>query len=227
MTDEVFQAGVSLPEDTNIQWDGPKPVKHYVIGVDLADPVKDFDGKLAKGVFRRIRLYKRDYSDPKASVDGLENISIYAQNLIDNNGNYPNGPEKEPLDMNIRSQCWIIVELENDKGWEFAKNHPAVTTKTADKHFLYQGLPPKKYGFNANLRYVTTDKRVLKYEEIQETDECRMIFFRALYREAHKARGMNFVVDLLETFGESNHRIPIIIDPDVPDDGTEGFPSPP
>jgi hypothetical protein len=139
----------------------------------------------------------------------------------------PMNHEETGIDIDVVEQCWILLELDSEVNWRFATGHPAVTTKMMDE-YLVGDDDIKRYGFNANLRYVYDDK-VVYYEEVQNDDICRMVFLQVLYRAKKKRRGMNIAVELFDVIpgAAPTRTIPLIIDPDVPDDGHDGFPDPP
>ncbi|MEW5685592.1 MAG: nucleotide synthetase [Pseudomonadota bacterium] len=217
MTSEFFRVGYEIPEFTNVVWSGPKPVKHYVLRGD---------GNPGKSATASIYIYKEELTDPSLRAESLEEASQIASDLWNKGSTYPDKPDYD-LTLEVLEQSWVILELDRADGWRFSTSHPAVTTKVADEPFTPPGQDKKKYGFNGNLRYVTLNGVVKRFEELEAADESQMVLFRVIYRKRHKGRGMNFLVDLMTDKVPGGHRIPIIIDPDVPDDGTEGFPNPP
>lgn len=128
------------------------------------------------------------------------------------------------INFDINEQSWLLIELDETINWRFSTTHPAATTKY---------VVPK--GSNATLRYVvervveepgkpTRTEFVVTSKAPKE--HCRFAFFRVVRREENETQGFNFAIELYQEVedGKYLYEIPIIVDPDVPDLGSEKFP---
>jgi hypothetical protein len=120
-------------------------------------------------------------------------------------GKYPS----KPLDLDIRRPSFVILELCKATNWQFRTDGPAVTTK--------QFIP----GGNGGLRHVTfnSGKPVLDFNA--PGNDCRVVCFAVLQREAYDMHGMNLHVEFVQP---GPHAIDVIIDPDVGNNGGSIYP---
>jgi hypothetical protein len=120
----------------------------------------------------------------------------------------PGKPHKRtPLDILIDKKCWVIIELDKQKGWKFPKDGPGLTTKED-----YDDS-------NVNLRYYN-DHGVISPDPLSD---CRILFFAVAYREtAGEIQCFNFNLALEEEVKDGQPPVArvvtmeIMIDPDIP-----------
>jgi hypothetical protein len=118
------------------------------------------------------------------------------------------------LNFEIHEPSWLMVELDPSINWRFSTTHPAVTTK--------QVVPE---GSNGDLRHVFHDAGQLRTSKDPGNDDCRFVFFRVIRRGKGEVQGFNFAIEIYQKAeGRVVYEIPIIVDPDVPETGQEGFP---
>jgi len=234
MSDELFRAGFDIPDKTNIRWDSPKSVKHFLIDLDDQGKIESAKTDLSIRFLSNIRIFKKDVTDTSIKKQELNEVELYVKHLVTSGNNPTSTSRPQPLNVALDDQSWVILQLSDNVEWQFSTTHPALTTKSPDKVFWVDGR--KKHGFNANLRYVDDVGNSVPYEDVELDKTYRMIFFRVLLAEKGVPRGMNIFVDLFAKYEDDQgsgrrpdgrRRIPLIIDPDVPDDGNQGFPAPP
>lgn len=108
-----------------------------------------------------------------------------------------------PLDIYVGAPCYVVVELDPAWNWQFRTDGPAVTTK-------------EPYGdHNCCLRHVSKGGDLLPGAAPGE-DGCRIAFFSVTYRQKFSHPHFNYHVEFLMPDGS---KVPMIIDPDVPNDG--------
>jgi hypothetical protein len=226
MPDQVtISSGTPIPDGTDIRWDGPKPVRHFLFSLRQASNRRIREKNLPQ---HSLVLFREEQTPtPPRMAETVDQVSELASLLAKAQADYPEEPAG-PIDLPITDQCWVILELEKDINWRFSSTQPAVTTKAPEEPLVNGGV--KKFGLNANLRYAYENGVVVDDPAKGPADvNCRIVFFRVVGRAKGEVQGMNFVVELYTVVakGVAGKVIPLIIDPDVPNDGGTGFPSPP
>lgn len=133
-------------------------------------------------------------------------------------------PTDTPFDINPSEMCFLVMELDPLMNWEFTPGSLGVTTKH---------IEPKDE--DSYLCYVTKDK-VVKPTDPEYSQgipkNCRVIYWSIHKRKYHLgkiSRGFNFYVDFLQNSKSpdgtiTEHRMPTIFDPNVPNTGGSEFP---
>lgn len=116
-----------------------------------------------------------------------------------------------PFDIPVKHQCFIILELDRKLSWQFAGNSPGVSTK-------------EFYGTdNFGLIY-RTDESQNTYSDPAETsikgDGRKVLYFR-VGRRRWDMQKLNFHIEFEWAPGKY---MPLIFDPNVPDNGGASFP---
>lgn len=123
----------------------------------------------------------------------------------------PDVNRKSPLGIPIHDVTHVIVMLDPKKDWQFRDGKPAITAK-AD------------YG-DQNYGSWHVDDAGNKLTDFPV--KCKIAYFSALRRppkgQPNDVQSFNFHVEFLQRNGMWAE---VAIDPDVPETGTEGFPSP-
>jgi len=227
MGEQVTIVGTAIPDATTIRWDGPKPIRHFVFSLRQAKNERIQEMNLPQ---HSLVLFKTEHTaDPADSAATADDVIPFARAMAERARRKDALPRKDagPIDLDITGQCWVVLELAEDINWRFSSQQPAVTTKVAETP-----LAPGKTGLNADLRYVYDDEAHTVVADPAQGPagvNCRIVYFRVVGRAEGKGQGMNFVVELYTVVenGVADKVIPLIIDPDVPNDGGTGFPSPP
>jgi hypothetical protein len=226
MSKPPYVAGHKLKKGTTVRWDAPRPVRHFVYTIRQATNSNIQKNDLPQ---HSLMIFKVERSEsPPAMLETVEQMKAYVGNLAKTNPTYPGRGTTSNVGIFTDEQCWVILELAPDVNWRFAQNQPAVTTKEEEVPFHHGGV--KKEGFNSDLHYAYDGGKVVEDPEDGPSDKrCRFVFFRVVRRDKDEKTGMNFVVEFYRavTNGVPGQVIPLIIDPDVPDDGQPGFPDPP
>lgn len=141
-----------------------------------------------------------------------DNLAHLLTELLNHNPNLPNGHDKPwggpgqpkkrtPLDIQVDKYCWVVIELDKQKGWRFPKSGPGLTTK-AD------------YGdTNAGLRYFSDSG----HTSPKPQDNCRIVYFAAVKRAAGAVQEFNFNLALEQLLDDGRTvTMEIMIDPDIP-----------
>jgi hypothetical protein len=114
-----------------------------------------------------------------------------------------------PIDVLVERPCYVVIELDRARQWQFRTHDVGVTTK-AD------------FGDdNCDLKHVNANGTVSGAKPT--ADGCRIVYFRVQRRAADFERqGINLHLELIQGFdalGKLLNSIEIIIDPDVPNNG--------
>lgn len=111
-----------------------------------------------------------------------------------------------PLDIWVRERCYVVVELDPDRDWQFRRRDVALTAKADYEHD------------NCGLRHVLPDGS--RTPDGPGVEGCRIIYFAVVRREAKERQSFNFHVELRQG---GTGWLELAIDPDVPNTGS-GFP---
>lgn len=129
-------------------------------------------------------------------------------------------PPETPFDLKVGRQCWIVLELDPDlKNWQFGRGFVGCTTKGKHK------------GDNFRLRHVYPDEDGASVEPVKgriRKDGCRVVYFGLARRGRRQSQYFNLHTEFLqaaEDDAKKLHRMVVIFDPDVGNNG--GFPIPP
>lgn len=165
--------------------------------------------------------YTRDPGDPKAEVIALPGSYVICRTDIEAfvRGRLKNEPlpgyicrrrrdKKDPcttparsIDIYVGCASYVVIELDAALPWQFRKGHPGITTE------IDQGES------NGRLFHVMPDGRVLD-EAGPDGDGCRVIYFEMNERDPYEHQKFICHID----FGKSLSD-PIMVDPDIPNDG--------
>ncbi|KQZ06143.1 hypothetical protein ASD21_00425 [Caulobacter sp. Root1455] len=128
-------------------------------------------------------------------------------------------PAPSPFDIDVREQCWVVVELDSKiHGWQFAKHERGATTKGESDRNCY-------------LRHVYAKGVEAPGERIPR-DGCRVLYFGVVARDVFDPKkdpnpgseAFNFHTEFLMEENDPNgvkikKRLNVIFDPDVKNDG--------
>lgn len=106
-----------------------------------------------------------------------------------------------PQDIYVGCASYVVIELDPRLDWHFENGRPGVTTK-------------EDYGTsNRDLRHVMANGTVLGSDG-PEGNDCRIVYFAVTERD--KVQRQHFH---LHVVSEKQHKDPVQIDPDIPNDG--------
>lgn len=111
------------------------------------------------------------------------------------------GPKKE-INIYVGQPCYVVVELDGERKWQFTKGRPAITA-----HADYQDD-------NGALEHVMP-KGDLAGPSGPDGDDCRLVYFGVNARCLYEHQSFTIHLD----FGRPGFREPDQIDPDIPNDG--------
>ncbi|MFL5297948.1 MAG: nucleotide synthetase [Phenylobacterium sp.] len=221
--------GTPLPEATTFRWTGPKPVYHFLLTIRTS-PVPQGrtprDGETPQTVkFHAIRQDDPDH--PSAKVKDFEAMCAYAKQLATSPRFTGRTAPLTPIDLNVDRQCWVLIELDRKINWRFSREYLACTTKEPEPPY-----PDKPHGlrsgYNLCLRYAYSNGEVVRFpSEAKRNAVCRFIFFGVVHRDQGVGQRFNLFVEFHQKDGRVLKVLPTLLDPDVPNDGTNEFPSPP
>lgn len=109
---------------------------------------------------------------------------------------------KKDLDIYVGRPCYVVVELEGRRQWQFTAHRPAITA-----HADYQDD-------NGALEHVMPNGD-LAGPSGPSGDDCRLAYFGVNARCKYEHQGFTFHLD----FGRPGLRDPDQVDPDIPNDG--------
>jgi hypothetical protein len=242
----VMGGGHAFPKTSNVEWIGPKPVYHFVYKLRQSRNRKE----LWKGLPpKSLVLFKQQEGlgpsgDPgkRGDAETVKDISAIARQIAGLKGFYKEHNDSS-VHIDLREQCWIILELDRKTNWRFVTTHAAITTKELEPEAIQDGKAllgvdgKKLQGFNADLHYVFATADGVKIESDPDkfprdakgnVADCHIVFFRMTHRGEKDACGMNFAVELFgsrlggDPQGVALSTIPLIIDPQVPDEPPGG-----
>lgn len=202
MANSTANIGHNILESTSFKWPHPMIVKHVIL---------TFEEKNNKLLFKVLEIKETD------KVSGLEEMSSYAISKI---GTRPAGLVSSPFDIKVKQQCWLLIQLDPSKNWQFTVGQVPCTLKEEDL-----------YGRNIHLRHVQKSSKTGEKGKISRNG-CRTIFFGVVQRGpiiGEKKRdpgrcGINLNVEFIQKDGRHTKRLQLIIDPDVPNDGGTTIP---
>ncbi|WP_334165079.1 nucleotide synthetase [Phenylobacterium sp.] len=125
-------------------------------------------------------------------------------------------PGVTPLDVFVEDPCWMVIELDKAKDWQFRVGGPALTAKQdyGDDNWGLKHVPPE-------VKLNELGELELLSDHGPGIDECRIAFFGVVRRGAYEHQQFNVHIQLGQ--GGYARRLEIMIDPDFPDIGG-GFP---
>jgi len=223
--------GTPLPEATTFRhWKGSKPVHHFLLTIRTTAPHGDSMPKdgWPPGT---VNFHAVCQDDPKKPVHvrGYKQMCDYAGNLAKQGGVRGLRSSLTPIDLDVHEQCWLLIELDPDINWRFSSDYLACTTKEPEPPCKDQPDGPRS-GFNVCLRYAYSDGTVVRFpQDANPGANCRFIFFGVVHRDDKKGQAFNLFVEFYQTDdnGKTWKVLPTVLDPDVPNDGGQGFPDPP
>lgn len=208
--------GHSILETTKFRWSEDKDVKHFVLTV-LASSTPD-----------NLRFQALEVPPPGGTgtppphVGSVDEMGAYAVSQADLPRPGGVGLLPSPLDLHgIKDQCWVLIRLDPAVNWQFTVGEKPCTLKDEDLK-----------GSNISLRHVFAGDSTVHDGEVA-LDGCRTIFFGVVQRAKRTSSStagpascfVNLNVEFLQSDSDGPKRLQIIVDPDVPNDGTDGFPS--
>lgn len=216
MSEAPAFAGYALPANSNVPWEGKKKVRHLVYKLRQATDASEFKDNLPD---KSVRLFKQEETPPVAPLAAsAADVEPIAKELIGAGGDYSKDGASD-IDIDLTEQCWIVIELDRKTNWRFSRTHPALTTKVPETQ--WPADDKGWYGFNTDLRYVFDNGHISdKPDGAPEDVDCHMVFFRVTRRVKGFGCAMNYFVELYRARrdGKATGLVPIIIDPQVPDD---------
>jgi hypothetical protein len=158
------------------------------------------------------------FLNPSSYTIPGSNLTYLLTQLLNNHPNVPNGVDKPwggpghphkrtPLDIQVDKQCWVVIELDKQKGWKFPQSGPGITTKD-------------DYGVsNVGLRYYSDTGAISPHP----LPNCRILYFAVVCRVEAEVQRFNFNLALEQDLGAGQIvTMEIMIDPDIPN-GNGGF----
>ncbi len=107
-----------------------------------------------------------------------------------------------PLDFELKPPCFVVIQLDGSRNWQFRTDGDAVTTKASYS------------GDYCALMQVYEDGDILA--GYPQKDGCRIAYFSAIGPMAARDDGFNFHIELTQN---NNKDLPLLIDPDIHNDG--------
>lgn len=109
-----------------------------------------------------------------------------------------------------RRSALVIVRLEGRTQWRFRAGGPAITAKSDPRADTFG---PWNFTPDGNSLAAGSEA------------DCMMVAFAVVRRGVHETQSFNFHIELLQRDdGGERKWLEVIIDPDVPETGTNGFP---
>lgn len=220
--------GHAFPKPSGVKWLGAAPVFHYVYKLRQAKNAEASANGLPD---KSLRLFKQWESQHLGKADTVADVAAMAEGIRKGGGlSYPESGAQD-VHIKLATQCWLIIEIERRTNWRFARSIDAVTTKKAEDTWPQNGTR----GFNADLNYLFDDGK-LRTEpnpsDVGPAVDCHIIFFRVMRRVKGLPCGMNFHVELYrerekiggKPIGKALGLVPLVVDPQVPEDPPESFP---
>lgn len=185
-----------LPKTAPADWT-PEEIIHSRFSMQVKDSVLEFISAPNSQIICGYDVddFVRELARPTTQIQALGNRFKDAHD--------PYVGPMSPLDIYVGAPCYVVVELDPAWNWQFRADGPAVTTK-------------EPYGdHNCCLRHVSANGDLLPGAAPGE-DGCRIAFFSVTNRPKHSHPHFNYHVEFLMPDGR---KVPLIIDPDVPNDG--------
>lgn len=204
MDSNAANFGYNILEATAFPWPSPMIIKHVILTFKI-----DGDGKL--------RFWVAEISESDTAED-LAGMSNYAASKV---GTHVGSQFREsPLDIKVTQQCWLLIQLDPDKNWQFTPGQVPCTLKEEDL-----------YGRNIQLRHVFS-KNGKAIKGAVSDGGCQTIFFGVVQRGPVEGEvkpdpgrcGINLNVEFVQLDGTVAKKLQLIIDPDVPNDGGTTIP---
>lgn len=220
--------GFAFPPTSNVPDTAkPKPIYHVVYKLRQAsDASEQADGLPEKS----IRLFKQDETPKPPKQSPGADVKAEAKKILDGGGDYADfGASKVHIDLD--RQCWVIVELDPKTNWRFSRSMPGVTTKKSESDPIWPANGT--HGFNTELTYLFDDgtfSASCNPPEVPAHVDCHILFFKVMRRVEGVPCDMNFHVELYrrreggKPEGRAIDLVPLIIDPQVPEDPPQTFP---
>lgn len=189
---EDFNPGVPLP-DTQQPW---------ALG-EVVYTQYSYDELLPEGhrVFAKVRGYAIRETDIARFVEARRLGAPLPDGGEVRRWRRPSRQDDRPLNIHIRKQCWVVIELDPGVDWQFEPGQPGVTTRIA-----YDDD-------NCDLVHVMTDGTQVRTRAPAE-GECRLVYFVANSRR-RDWHHQGFLCHVIR----GGKRREDAIDPDIPNDG--------
>jgi hypothetical protein len=220
----VLGGGHAFPETSNVPWHGAKPVYHFVYKLRQSSNWREREKGLPP---KSLVLFKQKEPVGKTASKDPSDIFPIATAIASQDGFGYKEHNSSSVHINLREQCWIILELDRKTNWRFSTSHAAITTKHPEPKVMDGDT--RLFGFNTDLHYVFVTPEGVRIERDRDRfpkeEDCHIVFFRMTHRRPDETVGMNFAVELYgsrqggDRKGYALSPIPLIIDPDVPNTG--------
>ncbi len=194
-------------EATQYEWAPAHLIEHHVITVSAVDHTK------------YLKFAAPKQSTPKGAAADVCDMAKIAISLAGQ-------PIEDrfmdsPLDIPLGQPCWLLIRLDPAVNWQFAVGKVPCTLKEEDLR-----------GDNIMLRHVYADG-IKGLEGAVQFDGCQTIFLGVVHRlgsdqttspNPGRCR-MNLNIEFFQTSDDGRDlRLPLIVDPDVPNDGGQAYP---
>jgi hypothetical protein len=223
--DGLTVVGTPIPEGTTFLWGHKKDVRHFLLSVRMFPHSKPPQQMPADGYEPgTIKFTAQEITKPPYDiVDTVDDMCAYAGVLAGRVPLFSVSDAKTPYDITITEPTWLVLELDRSINWRFSNTYLACTTKEDEPPYPPQADGPR-YGYNTNLRYAYPGMDAVPYPT---GADCRFIFFGVAHRRTQERQGFNLFVEFFENDGGVIKILPLTIDPDVGNDGSNEFPTPP
>lgn len=226
MNSSNINFGYGILEATSYKWEvSEKPIRHYILTVvPNAPPATPADTEGESSRMPHLHFKAHGYSIDKHTARGVGSMTDHARTVLGTKVPRVSLIES-PFDMKVQHQSWLLVQLDPELNWQFAKGEVPCTLKVQDLR-----------GRNILLRHVYDDGR--DGEGVVLEDGCRTLFFAVVQRDKPDLSNaaepwrcfVNFNVEFIQTDEDpvthqlKTTRLKLIIDPDVPNEGPNSIP---
>lgn len=196
-----------------------KPIVHYLITVK-----QGANNGVSRALIYEAQFKGKEYEEDGASLAQV--IEFCRVRAANGSGRNP-GAAESPLDMAVSEQCWLVVELDSTVNWHYARDARACTSK-------HSNSPHGLGGHNLWLRHVYADGRALEKTTKDDlgVEGCRVLFFGVAHR-GHPKRNtsehhyFNLKIEYFQLSADGRNLVlPVVLDPDVGNDGHDEIPPP-
>lgn len=244
---KFFADGEEIDDSTTFNWgDKDRQIRHFILKVrEIESTDADFGHVPAESMIFVMREVKAEpvTNVPLPKVKTADDVITYMkENVLNIPDSKPGDPvsspkQKTPYDIYVQEQSWIIIELDRSVNWHFARGRYGLMAKEVEDTYEYNdgGIIKQYSGHDVNFRHVFLDGSwVRRRKQNDDRTNCKHVMFGVVHRGhpdygTDPVRGFNLYVEVFQGMnnGLPTHIMPIIIDPDVGNDGPTEFPSPP
>jgi hypothetical protein len=153
-------------------------------------------------------FYNAFYANDGDDIIEDQNIDEFIDYLVEGGPLPIERATTSPLDLNCKSDCYIVFHLDPEINWQFSTSGDCFTTKN-DQASKYYGLH----------QVMWDGVRVPGGEPIDEY--CRILYFRARCKNYKFRDGFNLVIDLRLGYDDDGNerRTKVVLDPDIRNPG--------